>query len=110
MRQMNIYIQVGAMIVVNPSRHGSRVLNLRQLRLENTCKGLFAQDLKKKTLPSIKGIAFEQPTSLACAEAYLCTDIPTSARNEMGKTCTDFNSDPNFRSGIFSGVKATFCE
>ena len=109
MRQMNIAIQVGAMTVVNPyHRHGSHVVNLRQLRLENTCKGLFAQDLKK-TLPSIKGIAFEQPTSLACAEAYLCTDIPTSARNEMGKTCTDFNSDPNFRSGIFSGVHTT-CE
>ena len=110
MRQMNIAIQVGAVTVVNPyNRHGSPVVNLRQLRLENTCKSVFAQDLKTP-LPSIKGIAFEQPTSLACAEAYLCTDIPTSARNEMGKTCTDFNSDPNFRSGIFSGVKAIFCE
>ena len=74
MRQMNIYIQVGAMIVVNPSRHGSRVLNLRQLRLENTCKGLFAQDLKKKRFRRLKALLLSSQHRLH-AQRRICARI-----------------------------------
>ena len=61
---------------------------------------------KKSTFAS-KIQRFWQQHLHVCAEAYSCTDIsiPSSATNEMGKTCADFNSDPNFKSGIFSGSR-----
>ena len=72
---MNIAIQVGAVTVVNPyNRHGSPVVNLRQLRLENTCKGLFAQDLIKKRFRRLKASLLSSQHRLH-AQRRICARI-----------------------------------
>ena len=45
-------------------------------------------------------------TSIArCAVAYECTDIPTTATNELGESCSDFNVAADFKFGMLFGLR-----
>ena len=108
MRQMNILIQVGAMLVVHPDNNGVCVCVCVCVAFETTEKTYIL------AFPGWLGASFiysrfEETLSLTkyigCAAKYSCTDIPTPARTQAGQTCADFNSDPNFTSGILSGSR-----
>ena len=36
----------------------------------------------------------------ACAVPFMCTDIPTPAKNEYDQGCNDLNTDEHFKSGM----------
>ena len=41
---------------------------------------------------------------LGCAVPFMCMDIPTSLKNELGQGCAELNNDPDFKSVMLCGI------